>query len=230
MVAATLTLIILGIFGSAIVALVAAEHESRVGQMSMERAFYGVQAGLEYAIREINQGGHPEVTDKSFGYGTFTVDVNYGGGNRQIIATGKVGTAQKTHQITYNSFGADCLGVNNDTATLTGPGKTDLKAITLKRNCNDAITIDKIRISWDPESGERVTKIKIKNDLVWEDPFGVPSDTTIDIADVVLTGSVAHQVNLIEFTSGMLGKALTTTYIMSDTSIHSETFTILPPK
>lgn len=230
-VAAVFTLIVLGIFGAAIVALVAAEQEFRAGEVSLNRAFYNVQAGLEYAIRKIYTGQNPVTVNKPFGYGTYSVAVNYiEGSNREIIVTGNIGNISKTHQITHNTFGADCLGVNNNQATLTGNNKTDLKAITITRMCNEIIVIDKIGLSWTPDGGTVVKKIKIDNDVVWEDVGGVPSGTIIDIVDTPISGSVAHQVNLIEFSSNMYSKEITMQYFLGDTTMVTHVFTILPPQ
>lgn len=230
LIGAILVLIILGIFGALIVTLVSTEQSVRISQLSRNWAFYNVQAGLEYALKEIDSGGYPEVTNKAFGQGTFTVNVNYSeAGDDTIIVTGNVGIFEQQHQIEYDSFGADCLSVNKEVATLTGPGKTQLKGMTLRRDCNQAITIDKLIISWVADGGERLTLVNIKNNVVWQDPVGVPSGTLIDINDVSLAGSVAHQVHMIEFDSNMLHKTLTIQFIMSDTSSSTISFELLPP-
>lgn len=230
-VGAIFTLIILGIFGATIVVLVTTEQETRVGQIEQEWAFYNIQAGLEYAIKEIDLGHNPIVSNKSFGSGSFSTAVNYDEVSaREIIVASTVGDAQSSHQISYDSFGADCLEANNDTVTLVGPGKTDLKGMTLRRTCNQAVTIDKMIISWDPEDdSEKATQIVMKNDTVWEDADGLPSGSLFDINDTILTGPVAYQVNLIRFNANMLHKVLTIKFIMSDTSTNTLTFEILPP-
>ena len=224
---AVFTLLVLGIFGAAIVSLVSTDQEMRSRHIGKEQAFYEVQAGLEYAIREINNGGYPVVTNKVLGRGNFTTSVDYP--NHIVSSTGTSGSAAKMHQITYSTMGGDCMETNNDTATLTGPGRTELRGITLKKNCLNAITIDKIQISWTPNNGERVTKIEISNTAVYDRPAGAPSGETIDITDYVLSGNGAVQMNLVQFTSDMSGKNLTTTFYMSDTSYKVMTLTILPP-
>src|SRR3989338_1190352 len=170
---AVFALLVLAVFGGAIVALVATEQESRRLQLEKEQAFYEAQAGLEYAVREIVKGGYPVVTGKTLGRGSFTTTIDYP--NHLIFSTGTSGDVSKTHQITNNQMGGDCLGINNDQATLVGPGKTDLKAITLKKNCNDAITIDKFKFEWSPNNGEKVIKIVVENNTLYDDPIGTPS-------------------------------------------------------
>ena len=86
--------------------------------------------------------------------------------------------------------------------------------MTLRRACNSAITIDKIIPSWEPDGGEKIVRIGIKNNTVWEDPFGQPSGSILDITDTILAGAVAHPVNEIVFDSNMQGKTLTMMFIM----------------
>lgn len=230
-IAAIFTLIILGIFGALIVTLVSTEQETRIAQLTQDWAFYNAQAGLEYGLRQVDTGGEPEVTNKPFGKGAFTINVDFvEGSKRDMIVTGTSGASQRTFTINYDSFGGDCLSVNNDQVVMTGPGKTELKGLTLTRNCNDVITIDRIGFLWTPDNvNEKVIGITIKNDLVWSSISGIGSGEIADITDTPITGSVAHQINQIDFSHNMLNKELTLVFYLSDTSSKTITFTILPP-
>lgn len=224
-VAALFTLIILGIFGATIVVLVAAEQESRRGQLSQEWAFYDVQAGLEYALREIDQGGYPLVTNKVFGKGSFTIDIDYDEvSTRDITAAASVGSVQKVYQISYDSFGGDCLFVDFSSAQLTGTPKTDLSGLTLRKICNEGVNIDRIFMSWDPEDDEEVISASIGGSIVWEDVDGLPSGSSVDITDTLLTGSAAYPVDVIRFNSDMSGSDLTLRFIMTDSSTETVSF------
>jgi hypothetical protein len=224
---AVFTLLILMIFGAALVAIVSTDHENRRKQIEKEQTFYEIQAGFEYALKEIKDGGYPVKTNMPLGTGSFTISIDYP--NHIIYATGTVGDMGHTSQITFTQMGGDCLSVNNDQVTLTGPDKTDMKGLTLKKVCNNAITIDKLLFTWSPNSGEKVKKIKIENNTVYNNPVGTPSGQIIDIPDYTLSGSVAHQINLIEFSSNMLNKDFTMTVYLSDTTYKVLHFVILPP-
>jgi len=226
-VGAVFTLLVLAIFGAAIVALVSTDHETRRLHLEREQALYESLAGLEYAVREIKYGGYPIVSNKALYRGSFTTATDYS--QHLIYSTGTVGDLGQTHQITFNQMGGDCLQINNDQATVVGPNKTDIKAITLKKTCNYAITIDKIQLSWDPDNGERFNQIKIDNTFVYNDPSGALSGQTIDIPDLTLNNGNAHQVNLIQFNSNMLNKTLTLVFYMTDTSYKVLLHHILPP-
>ncbi len=227
LIGAVFTLLILAVFGSAIVSLTATEQDVRRRQIEKEQAFYEVQAGLEYAVREIYNGGYPVVSNKAIGRGSFTNTID--APNHIVYATGVSGDVTKTHQITYNNLGGDCLNVNNDQVTVVGPNKTDMKALTLKKLCNNAITIDKFQFVWLPNNGEKVTQIKVENNIVYNSPSGAASGEVIDIPDYTISGGVAHQINLIQFTNNMLNKQFTMTVYLSDTSYKSNQFVILPP-
>lgn len=226
-VGAVFTLLILAIFGVSILSIVSTDQEMRMRQIEKEQAFYDVQAGLEYALREINYGGYPIVANKSLGRGAFTTTIDPT--QHIVTSTGVSGGVTKTHQITYSTLGGDCLTINNDQVVLVGPGKTDLKALTLKKDCLSAITIDKMQLVWSPNNGEKVTKIEISNTTVYDNPGGSPSGGIIDISDYMLSGPNAEQISLIRFTSNMLNKDLTITFYLRDTSSRSIAFTILPP-
>ncbi len=128
---AVFTLLVLAVFGASIVALVAADSESRFRETEHEQSFYGMQAGLEWAVHEITNGGYPVQTQKSIGLGKFTNTVDYA--NHLVYSTGISGAVSQTHQITVNPMGGDCLTINSSSATLSGPGLTDIGGITLKK-------------------------------------------------------------------------------------------------
>ncbi|PIR17783.1 MAG: hypothetical protein COV46_02740 [Deltaproteobacteria bacterium CG11_big_fil_rev_8_21_14_0_20_49_13] len=224
---AVFTLLILAIFGSAIVSLTSTEHSVRRLQIEKEQAFYEVQAGLEYAVREIYNGGYPVVSNKGLGRGIFSVSID--APNHIVYATGVSGDVTKTHQITYNNLAGDCLNVNNDQVTVVGPNKTDMKALTLKKLCNNAVSIDKLQFVWSPDNNEKVTQVKIENNLLYNSPSGAASGEIIDIPDYAISGGVAHQINLIKFTNNMLNKQFTITLYLTDTSYKTLQFVILPP-
>lgn len=224
---AVLTLFILAIFGAAIVSLTSTEQEIRRRHIEKEQAFYEAMAGLEYAVREVVNGGYPVVTNKVLGRGSFTTTIDP---SQHIVrSTGTSGDVTKSYQITMNNLGGDCLNINNDQMTVVGPNKTDMKANTIKKLCNNALTIDKFQFTWSPNNGEKVTLIKVENNTVFNNVAGAGSGEVIDIPDYTITGGVAHQINLIQFTNNMLNKQFTMTIYLSDTSYKSLQFVILPP-
>lgn len=213
---AVFTLLVLAIFGAAIVALVTADSESRFRQTGKEQAFYEVQAGLEYAVHEINNGGYPVVTNKALGRGSFSNTVDFA--NHYVFSTGTSGEISKTHQITVNPMGGDCITVDPSGETLSGPSKTDLSGITITKTCLNAVTIDRMMMSWTPNGSERITKVTLDGVEVYDNVTGMASGGSIDLTDYSISNSSTHYLTLVQFTGNMLGKQLRMTLYPSDTS------------
>ncbi|MBI2092688.1 MAG: hypothetical protein HYY43_00070 [Deltaproteobacteria bacterium] len=222
---AVFTLLILGIFGAAMVSIVTTDQEVRRRQVEKEQAFYEVQAGLEYATREIKKGGYPIVTNKQLAKGAFTTTIDYP--THVIFSTGTAGDVSKTHQITNNQMGADCITITYDSASLAPPAYTDLRGIMLRKMCNDAVTIDKIQLTWVADGGEKVTRIEIESNAVYDNLAGSISGGIVDIADYSLTSVDYYQINLIRFTGNVSNKQLTMVLYMTDSSYKAVTFNML---
>lgn len=226
-IAAIFALIILGIFGMAIVALVSAEHESRANHSSSVVSFYDAQAGFEYAIREIKDGWYPLVTNKVLSRGDFTTAIAYSETSTSYIyVVGKVGAVQKRYQISYTPFEADCTSINTSGVALGGTGNIDVTGITFRRTCNNAINVDKIILSWTTNGGEKVMSISMNGEQVWQSPTGAVSGTTIDINDSRFTDTSSHPLTLLRFSSSMSHKNVTMRFIMTDSSTETVTFTL----
>lgn len=208
------TMIILGVMGMTLVSLVATQQTTRMQHIHYERAFYAVQAGFEYGLREIMEGGYPLVVNKPFENSQFTVLLDIA--THEMTVTATDGTASKAHRIVVNNLANDCSIINTSGATATGPGQNTLEGITVTQNCLNAITIDLVTLTWNPDSGERVRRIAIGGNEVYNDPLGLGSGVAIDIANATIAGTVP--INLIEFSAGLSGKAITLTLTFSDSS------------
>lgn len=220
---AVFTLLILSIFGAAIVALVSTDHEIRRMQVFKGQTFYEIQAGLEYAIREINQGGYPAVT-KNLGIGSFTNTIDYS--QHAITTTAVTGDVTHANSITYSPMGGDCLDINTSSVSTEGLGGTDLVGIFFTKTCLSAVTLDKMVFTWSPNGGEKITRIEIDSTAVYRNASGTASGLTIDINDFMIADALQHRMNLVRFTSDTRGKQMALTVYLSDTSYKSVNFTV----
>jgi len=222
---AIFTLIILGIFGATIVVMVSAEHETRANQLSQDWSFYNAQAALEFALWEIDQGGYPLVTEKGFGQGNFTTEIDYDeAGTRDLRVIGKVAAVQKKYQITYDFFEADCTLIDDSSPTLSGGSSNQLEGIEYRKTCNEGINVDKILLAWSPDSNEKVTSITINTNVVYKDGLGNPSGVVTDIVDTLITTTAAVPIDQILFSGNMSGKEMTLRFIMTDSTTETVTF------
>lgn len=222
---AVFALLILAIFGTAIVVLVGTDQDVRRRQIEKEQAFYEVQAGLEYAIREIDQGGYPVVTNKQLGSGSFTNTIDYS--QHLVTSTGTFGDISKTHQITFNPMGGDCVNVDT-IGYFEAPSYTIYIGAGVTKTCLSAISIDRFVFSWDPDAGQKVTRVLIDGAVVYSSATGTPSGGVIDIADYRISDGNYHDINQVRFTGSMQNTQLTMTVYFTDTSFKSALMGNLP--
>ena len=119
---------------------------------------------------------------------------------------------------------ADDLVVDTSGAKLSCPFGLTLYDITIENDPDNSpetsgeydITIDKIRISWNPDGADiRVVNIWLEDWIEWygEEPSGV----TLDIEDCTLSPGEQRYISF-TFDRDMHGKSFTITFIMSDGS------------
>lgn len=225
-IAAIFALIILGIFGMTIVTLVNFEHETRAGNMLGTAAFYDTQAGFEFALREIDQGGYP-LGSRIFSKGNFNVAISYDeSSKRELIVTGAVTDIQKKYQISHDTFGADCIQINYAEVSTGGDGNRDLLDLSFRKICNEAINIDKIVIAWTPDANEKVTEININSVIVWEDLLGLGTGSSVNIADTRVSTIGDIPISHFRFTFPMSGKTITMIFVMSDSTTRTISFLV----
>lgn len=208
------TMLILGIMGAALVAIVATDQGSRMKSVFRERAFYAIQAAFEYALREIKEGGYPLTPNKSIGDATFTNAISCT--DRKITAVGMSAgnEATKTHSITTSQLSKDCAAVDVSGATAGGAGSRELLGVTLTKTCLNAVNIDKVSVQWTPDLGEKITQVTIGGGSVYDDVNGTASGVPIDITDYRFTNAAV--VDSIVFTSSIVGKRITLTFTFTD--------------
>jgi Tfp pilus assembly protein PilX len=208
------TLIVLGVLGAALVALVSMEQESRMRSIHRERMFYAVQAGFEFALREIKEGGYPIVSNKPLGDASFTTAID--ASQRKITATGVSSASQRIHSITTDHLAKDCATINLNGATVGGPNQDVLQNVTITKTCLNAINIDMLKLSWTPNNGERVREVQIGGVQVYSDANGTPSGEYTNISDTRTTGTAT--INSITFSSPINGKTMNLTCKFTDSS------------
>ena len=204
--------VILGVMGATLVALVSTDQESRMMIIQRERAFYAVQAGLEYALREINEGGYPLVAAKPLGQASFTVSID--SGSHKVTVRGESEVALKTHSIIAPLLGADCLDVNVSGA---GMGGEQLIGIVLTQTCLNAVAVNSMTLEVTPDLGERVRRVMVGGTLVYEDLSGAASGEVIDVTDFRVVGQAV--IDFIEFSAGIGGKGIDLKLTLSDSSL-----------
>ncbi len=223
-VGAVLILLVLIVFGCALIALVATQRESRGIELSMTRAFYEVQAGLEYASREVNEGWYPIVAGKGCAVGSFTTAINQS--NRRLTVQGFSNASQDSHYITLPNLASNCTSVTVSGATVGGVGSTDVSGITIRKTCLNGINIESFVFSWTPTSSTNVKQIVIDSTTIYDHITGIPQGQVVDSLDTRLTDAASHTLSLIKFSGSMAGKAVTMRVNFTDSSYITKQFNL----
>lgn len=204
-----IAMLTLGFFGQSLVYMVGTYQDVIGNQLEFNTAFYESQAGLEYGLKK-TYAGESSAAGMNFGSGSFAVTEDAS----TITSVGRSGDAEVTQTIDKPKQ-KDC--VNLDVGHADADDK-QLKHIQLSKNCLVQVMVDKVMFSWAPDNGERLKKIRIESDVVFNDPLGAVSGTLIDIADFVLTNPQVKNFNEIRFDTDMEGKTFTMTLVMGDGS------------
>lgn len=224
--AALIGLLALAVMGASTATVMSTHQASRSATFERQGAEYLAQAGLEYGLMQIANGGYPNTT-KTLGSGTFTVQVVPA--SHLVRSIGTFGQATQEYQITDNALGGDCISVNNLLATLTGNNKDELHGITLVKTCLNSITIDTWVMTWNPSvPSEKVTEIVMVNpsNVIWSDPAGVSSGQLINSTNFTISDNVT-QVHEIQFVQNMRCKLFSMTVTFTDGSTATMPQTLL---
>jgi len=219
---AVFAILMLGLFGAVLVALVAMNQESRWLSVGRERAFYASQAGFEYALRQIDQGGYPIVQNKSLDSALFSISIDPSSHN--ITSVGQSADVTKTYVIKAPKLASDCAYIDASSATAGGASKDELTGLVLKKTCLTAVNVVSMQFDLDPDMGERVLEVDMARKTVFHDSDGVPSGQTVDIDDTVCSADTS--IDSVEFSSSISGKQITARFDFSDSSYTTATFSL----
>ncbi|MBF0492396.1 MAG: DUF4215 domain-containing protein [Deltaproteobacteria bacterium] len=196
-VAIVLGLLILGLFAMSSNSVVNDSSTETANNTNKERANYYALAGIEYALRAIDQGQDPNGV-KTFDMGSATLTIN---GN-QITSVGKSDVAQVTRSITTAMSGS-CVSMSCNNFHSNGK---DLLGVYVSKACLSHPIIARMKVSFTPDNGEKVSGIQINSQSVYSDATGTKSGTFIDITDYTIpTTPSPDPVDFIRFSSNIVG-------------------------
>ena len=216
-------LVLLSIFGLAVVSLVTTTQTVLTDQVGYDQAAYLSQSGLEYAMRKVYEGTSPVTGVIPFGKGSFQI-IRAGS---VLTATGWAGDAQVAHNITQ-PVQADCITI--DTTGAYADKKT-VRKISLTKTCLESLVLDKMTLSWDPNGGESYDRVQgsgFSNEHLYDGPPRVKSGETAELADTPMKKNDKYKLEEIRFGTEMKTKAFQLNLLMGDGSIEEVHFT-LPP-
>jgi hypothetical protein len=219
-IAVLLIIVTLALLSAAVALFVSTGAVVRTNDLVKEEAFYLSHAGLEYALKRIDEGVDPDGNARTLGNGQFTV--GYSSATGVISSSASVSAMQGSSSQSYSIQGptsgwnmADCLTFSATSAYLGSPGTTKLKDMDITNTCTSPITISTINVSWTPVNSERVTRVNITSGGgTWNG--SATSGSTLDISDFVLGACTTRRWVSIDFDTNMGDQNFTIVMNMSD--------------
>lgn len=219
--AVVLAMLILSIMGLTVGYLTAVGEISNTNQISSVEAYYIAQTGVEYSIKQIydaitNTVNVPE-PGITVGQGSFIVSQV----NTSITITGRLGNANRVLHVSSPS-NADCTPFDISHANLDM--NDTLHHIYFNKTCLQTTVIDKMQMSWTPDNGEKIQKVRIENTYVYNNAAGQGSGEILELADYTVTNASQQEISKIQFNNTISGKIFTLTMIMVDGSTRKMNF------
>lgn len=217
-IAILLVIATMGLLGGSITVLVSTGQVSRTNDLVREQAFYINMGGIEYALKQIDDGEDPNGDQRYLGNGQFTVTYDSQTGSISVSSdvSAMYGTSNPTFSIQGPTSGnmADCLEIHTNSAVFASG---ELNGLSYQNTCDSAIVIASMTVSWTQDDGEKLTDIFIGNTEVYSSA-GVASGVSVDVVDSTIPAlSTISSQNYFQFDdSGMDYKNFTIDYVMSD--------------
>lgn len=219
---AIMAVAVAGVLALTIPVMVGQNQDLRTTHLQSMQAFYSDRAGLEFAQRQIRQGGNPEtIPARSFAGAAWS----FMRASSQVQSSTTIGSAATTLLMTDpNPPGsgdeADYLSVDISSASISA-GK-DLKNVTLQKNAEtpSSITISSMQISWTGSSGSGVTQIRIGNTNYYSGNASAgPSGTTFTLSpSYTLSDTSVYNISRIRWDSISTPTTITIKFNLSDAS------------
>lgn len=215
-----LIIVLLSAMGGVIAMLVATGSVAKTNELVREQAKSLIDAGFEYALKQIDSGANPDGQTRNLGKGQFTVGYDTGTGTITVNSSvsGLEGASTPNYSIQGPVGGSmgDCLVVTTSGAYLSA-SKLILQGITIRNNCLAPVTIASMTTSWTPSMMEQLSSITINGNIVYGPPQSpLLSGAIADITDVTIPNCTTIPLTNITFNSSMDNKNFTLLFTMSD--------------
>lgn len=215
-----LTLLSMVGMGGAIAYMTSVNQAGRGNHLNELKALYEAQAGTEYALKKVYEGEDGNINPINFGSGNFNSAVS----GPLLVVTGNVGNSARVFKLKRPTQ-ADCQIIDASGVNTHDHGKR-IAAISFKKNCLPSLTIVSMMISWIPNGGEKMKKIRIESSTVYDNAAGVVSGTVVDTVDYSVNNGNNNVISRIEFGSSVVGKNMTLQFNLSDGSSKAVAFIV----
>lgn len=199
---AAIALVLLGLLGLGLNSLVSSSSARKANIVSKIRSHLNAHTAMERALARINAGEDPETGGFALGpEASLIVSV----APPTITATGLFHIAKTTYHFDATGengpqFAGDCLTLDCGNLHFAGNQLTTYK-FRKSDECPETPVMTEMKITWDPDDGERTKEIQINGTEVYNELAGSASAEWIDIIDYQIPDSPVTPVNHYEFTA-----------------------------
>ena len=179
-------------------------------------------AGIQYALEKIKGGENPNNVTKNLGYGQFQISTDPA--SSRITINGQVGASTKVQTLSA-LFSKECIEINT---TQTEAHLNLLRKIRLKKTCNDAFTIDKIRLFWDSGGPNSISEIQMDTATIYGPGLNGNPNEILNVSDSAINNDGWHNLEFYFSQNVDLPNNFIITFFFLDESEKSANFS-LPP-
>ncbi|HPW45612.1 MAG TPA: hypothetical protein PKU96_04495 [bacterium] len=224
-VAVFIIIAILSLMGGVVTHMVATGSIARTNDLVSEQSFDLVHAGMEYALKRLDDGINPDGDVRYLGSGRFTVA--YDDATGKLTSTADVSAMFGSSNPSFSIQGpisggnmSDCLQVDISGAAMnTIWWPYEIVGAVLKNTCSNSITIASMTVSWTPLSGDNTVIIALGGTSVYQNYSpGAPPGTPIDITDYTINSCSSVPQTRIRFSTELPTQNFNVLYTMSDGS------------
>jgi hypothetical protein len=190
------TMMLASVLGLALSSLMSTSQTIRYDHVEQDQANFVNTAGIEYAMKRIYDAKDIDAGDIDFGAGTFRVSQS----GSLLTVTSVVGAAQVSHQVSLPNM-AGCLDIDTSEVHTHYDGSY-ISRIYLVKKCGDAVILDKMNLSWEPDNEESYDKARLSSSShrrIYDGPPRVRSGQEIDIIDTTMRYNKKHKLKDIRF-------------------------------
>lgn len=185
-------------------------QQTRVTQQNKYQVYYNNIAGTEFAMRQIRVDGNPStIPTREFSNEPWSITKTYTGcGIGTLIVGSTESTASNFYTLAHsNNVGLTSCIIADITNVAWDPAKKRVSNLFIKRNSNcGTFNITGAIISWVPNSGEKVKKIRLGTSGPYQyNSTDLPSGSTFDFGsnDYLVNNDNNIEIERIEFDTKM---------------------------
>lgn len=196
-----LLLTILGAFiGTAVVEVSSSDSVNTANEMQAVQALQVGNGGVQEALQKIINGESPDVSNKAFGAGAYTIETDPS--TQFVTVTAVVGAATKVQKVT-TTFSEQAVTMDVTPAALDGD---DLTGIELSKSANNKAILTQMKVEWNwttcaqnmectPTTGSatELSDPTIGKTTICHYPPGNPANKhTISVGTAAVSAHMAH--------------------------------------